>query len=179
MKKIIFLILFQFSIVFAQTQKSTVYGLKGGLNNSILRGKELDGSKTGFTGYEVYGALFSDTSLSKKFNFENELLFSYTDDYNFIEFPLHIKYKCSQKVNVFIGPKLDFIADNDNENFERGYRFKNFGVSTEIGTQYNLTKRFFAEVRYSKSFTKQVDDLVLEIYGGKRNTIRLGLGIKF
>ena len=164
---------------FAQNQKLTVFGFKGGYNNSILKGKELNGSKTGYTGYELYGGFFSETSINTNLSFENELLFSYTDNYHFIEFPFHLKHKIYSKGNIFIGPKLDFIADNDNDYFESGYRFKNFGVSADVGAQYNFTKRLFVEVRYSKSFTKQVDDLVLEIYGGKRNTFRVGLGVKF
>lgn len=180
MKKINFLaFLFCYFSLYAQNQKMTVFGFKGGYNKSILKGNELDGSKTGYIGYELYGGFFSDTSLNKNLSFEQELLFSYTDDYHFIEFPFHLKHKVFTKGTVFIGPKLDFIADNDNDYFESRYKFKNFGISADFGTQYNFSKRFFVEIRYSKSFTEQVDDLDLDIYGGKRNTFRVGLGVKF
>ena len=181
MKKTILFCLFTLSFINlnAQSIKKTTFGFKGGLNKSIVDGNEPDGTKTGYIGYELYGSFFADTELNSVLNLENEILFSYTDDYHFIEIPVHLKYRVKQKWFVFVGPKLDFIADNDNDDFEAGYRFKNFGVSGEIGVQYHFAKRFFAETRYSRSFTSQIDDLVLDIYNGKRHTLRFGLGIKF
>lgn len=163
----------------AQTEKKTIFGFKGGYNNSIVDAKELDGTESGYSGIELYGGFFADTELSKKFNLENELLFSYTDDYHFIEIPIHLKYRVKSKWFFLLGPKLDFIADNDNESTEANYRFKNFGVSGEVGIQYLFSKRFFAETRYSRSFTSQIDDFALGFFGGKRHTFRIGLGIKF
>lgn len=181
MKKLILLgivLLNQFNAN-AQSESKTTFGFKGGYNKSIVDGKEPDGTATGYIGYELYGSFFADTELNSKWNLENEILFSYTDNYHFIEIPVHLKYRIKQKWFVLLGPKLDFIADNDNDDFEAGYRFKNFGVSGELGIQYNFTKRFFAETRYSRSFTAQIDDLGLDIYGGKRHTFRIGAGIRF
>jgi len=163
----------------AQNEKKTIFGFKGGYNKSIVDAKELNGTESGYIGYELYGGFFADTELNKNFNLENELLFSYTDDYHFIEIPIHLKYRIKRKWFIMLGPKLDFIADNDNDDFEAGYRFKNFGVSGELGIQYHFSKRFFVETRYSRSFTSQIDDLALDFYGGKRHTFRIGLGIKF
>ncbi|AOW19352.1 outer membrane beta-barrel protein [Urechidicola croceus] len=171
-----FVLLFTTYLSFSQTTKKTFFGFKGGLNFSNVVGQELDGTKTRYVGTELYGSLFADTELNDKWNLEYELLFSYTDDYHFIDIPIHLKYKI-KKWNILFGPKLDFLADNDN--LETGYQFQNFGVSFEIGTQYSISKKIFAELRYSKSMTKQIDDLFLEIYDGKRNTLRLGLGIRF
>jgi hypothetical protein len=158
----------------------TIFGFKGGYNNSVINGRELSGAKTGYTGGELYGAFFADTRITKKISFENELLFSWTDDYHFIEIPLHLKFTFAGKWNVFAGPKLDIIADKSNAYFESGrFDFRHFGVSGELGVQYNFTRWFFAETRYSKGFTKQVNDSWLDINGGKRNTFRIGAGIKF
>jgi hypothetical protein len=178
-KILISLLIISCLFVNAQTENKTIFGFKGGYNKSIVDAKEPDGTESGYIGYELYGSFFADTELSKKLNLENELLFSYTDDYHFIEIPIHMKYRIKSKWFVLAGPKLDFIADNDNDGFEAGYRFKNFGVSGELGIQYHFTKRFFAETRYSRSFTAQIDDLALDFYGGKRHTFRIGLGVKF
>lgn len=181
MKKIIItcFIILNYINTNAQTENKTTFGFKGGYNNSIVDGKELNGTKTGYIGYELYGSFFADTELNKILNLENEILFSYTDDFHFIEIPVHLKYRIKQKWFILAGPKLDFIADNDNDSFEANYRFKNFGVSGELGLQYHFSKRFFAETRYSRSFTSQITNLGLDIYNGKRHTFRIGLGIKF
>jgi hypothetical protein len=157
----------------------TTFGFKGGYNRSIVKGYETIGAKTAYTGNELYGSFFADTELSDKLNFENELLVSWTDNYHFVEVPLHLKYKFTSKWSAFAGPKLDIIADNDNDPFESSYKFRNFGVSGELGAQYTICSRLFVETRYSRSFISQITNLFLDINEGKRHTLRLGAGIKF
>jgi hypothetical protein len=152
------------------------FGFKGGYNHSVVNGKELNGAKTGYIGDELYGGFFSDILLNDKLNIGNDLLFSWTDSYHFIELPVHIKYKFSAKWIGFAGPKIDYIADDP---LKDGYKFKKTGISGELGAQYNITNSFFAEARYARSFTGQITDLLLDINHGKRNTFRAGLGIKF
>ena len=173
---ILFLITFpQFS--FAQSEKTTIFGFKGGYNRSIINGIELDGTKTGFIGDEFYACFFSDSKLTQKWNLENELLFSFTDEYQFIEIPIHVKYFFYKNWNVLLGPKFDFLLNNDD--ILRGYNFQNFGLSAELGIQYLFFSRILCEMRYSYGFVEQIDDFVLEIYNGKRNTLRIGIGIQF
>jgi hypothetical protein len=159
---------------------STRFGFKGGYNRSVINGRETaTNDKTGYIGDELYGAFFCETMLKEKLSFENELLVSWTNDYHFIEIPLHLKYHFTDKWAVFAGPKIDFIADNDNNPVEKGYRFRNLGASGELGVQYNISPRFLLESRYSIGLVEQVDDLYLDINDGKRNTFRIGAGIRF
>lgn len=155
------------------------FGFKVGYNKSRVRGYDSNGNKTGFIGDELYGGFFIDAHLNNKINLGGEALFSWTDEYHFIEVPLHLRYKLTTKWNVFAGPKFDYILETANSFAGIGYQFKNFGVSGELGMQYNITNSFFAETRYARSFTEQVTDFLLDINKGKRNTFRIGLGIKF
>ena len=166
---------FSTSMALAQREHPTYFGFKGGLNRSVINGHEPNGTSTGFIGLELYASLFADSRLGERWRIENEILFSFTDDYYFIEIPLHIKYQVFNKTFIFAGPKLDIIVNPDDEM----YNFNNFGVSVEIGAQYEFAKRFFAEIRYSQGLFKQINDYALDIYDGKRNTLRLGLGIRF
>jgi hypothetical protein len=168
-------------IAHAQSGKTitTRFGFKGGLNHSVVDGKDSLGGKTGYIGNELYSGFFADSRISQKINFENELLFSWTDDYHFIEVPLHLKYKFSEKWAAFIGPKLDFIVDDDNDPFESDYKFRNFGVSLDLGIQFNISNRFFAEARYSRSSTEQITSKSFDINDGRRNTYRIGGGVRF
>ena len=144
-------------------------------NKSVINVKELDGTATGFIGLELYVSFFIDNELNEKWRFENEILFSFTDDYHFIEIPLRLKYQIYKKIILTAGPKLDFVLNNDDENYD----FNNFGVSVEVGIQYELTKRIISEFRYSLGLLPQINDFALDIYDGRRNTIRLGLGYRF
>jgi hypothetical protein len=169
--------------VAAPTEKAgmnfTTFGFKGGYNKSRLKGFTTTGEKTGYIGYELYGAFFADTKLNESLNFEVELLFSWTNDIHFIEVPLHLKYLFTPKWSAFAGLKLDIIGDNDNDPFERNYKFRNVGGSVEIGVQYNIRKWLLVETRYSKGLVNQITDFSFDINNAKRNTFRLGAGIRF
>ena len=151
------------------TKNQTTFGFKGGLNQSYISAN----NTPGYQGLEFYGGFFSETRLSEKWSFQNELLFSFTDDYHFIEVPLFLKYNFNEKLSLFVGPKLDFLVDEVSD----GEKFDPLGLSLEIGVQYNFAKRFFVEGRYGYSFTNQVD--FGEFYSGARRTLRFGVGYKF
>ncbi|WP_179349303.1 outer membrane beta-barrel protein [Winogradskyella pacifica] len=166
--------------VYLQTAKPTFFGAKIGYNNSNISGETTDGEKSGYLGNEFYIGLFTETQLTTKINLQTELIYSFTEDYSFLEVPITIKYNVYKKLQVFLGPKLDFLLDNDDDVFESNYKFKNFGISADFGAQYPISKRFFAEARYSIGFTEQLtQDIQLDINNAKRNTFRIGVGYRF
>jgi hypothetical protein len=180
MKKIFFLVLASICLIVqvtAQTEKKTRFGIKGGFNHTVINGYETNGTKTGFTGSSVYGAFFSETHIGSSTFLVNELLFSWTNDWHFIEIPIHIRQMLSPKLAVFLGPKLDLAADkfDNTKNSKSGF----IGVSIEAGTQLNLTKRIFAEGRYSIGLSKQFRDESFDINDGQRNNLRFGIGFRF
>lgn len=158
---------------------TTRFGFKGGYNKSIINGRDSMGGRMGYIGFELYGSFFAETRVGERLVFENELLVSWTNDYHFIEVPLHLKHLFNTKWSAFAGPKLDFLIDNDNDYFETNYTFRNFGVSLELGAQYNITDWLLVESRYSRGLVNQVTDKGFDINKGKRNTIRVGAGIRF
>lgn len=144
-------------------------------------GKDADGEASGLLGNEFYVSFFKDTQLKEKLSLQTELLFSFTSDYHFIEIPITVKYNIYRKIDVFLGPRLDFLLDDDNDVDEASsYLFKNFGISADFGVQYPINKRFFAEIRYSIGFTEQLTrDIQLDINNATRNTFRIGIGYRF
>lgn len=159
----------------AQITFKTNLGFKAGLQQSDVVGTEKDGTATGFIGTEFYAGFFADTQVGKNTTLENELLFSMTDSYFFLEIPIHLKHKVFNKFFVLYGTKVDFPTTNNNP----GYKFESLGISAEIGAQFMLNKKMFVELRYNRGFTKQINDLQLEILEARRNTLRLGIGVKF
>jgi len=171
---VIFLLIFN---VQAQESDSfiknkTTFGIKGGLNFSHLSNVSKSES---YSGIELYGSLFSETRFSKKSRFQNELVFSYTDGYHYLEFPFLLKYHFNDKWAVFAGPKLDFILDNDFEYVDQN--FKTLGISAVIGVEYKVSKKFFAEATYNFGFTKQIQ--TQNLYSTTRKTFRISLGYRF
>ena len=81
---------------------------------------------------------------------------------------------------MFLGPKLDILVDNLASDLDNSYnKFKTLGISADMGVQFEIYRRFFAETRYSYGFTEQVNDYFLDINNGKRNTFRVGIGYRF
>lgn len=172
------IILFSFNM-YSQTAKPTYFGAKFGYNNSNMSGKDSNGEASGYLGNEFYVGFFTDTQVKPKFHLQTELIYSFTEDYNFVEIPITIKYNIYKKIQIFIGPKLDFLLDNDEDTSESNYIYRNFGYSVDFGAQYPISNRFFAEVRYSFGFTEQLTrDIQLDINDATRNTFRIGVGYK-
>lgn len=163
-------------LCYSQTDYKTNFGFKLGLNNSVINGFEPDGTKTGYAGTELYTSFFADTKIWKNTSLENEVLYSFTDDYHFIEIPIHLKNKLYKGIYLFYGGKLDFLAVNSDI---EGEIIKPTGVSLELGAQYFFTTKFFTELRYSNGLTEQFELFMVDIQNAKRNTLRLGIGVKF
>ncbi|HMU46144.1 MAG TPA: outer membrane beta-barrel protein [Chitinophagaceae bacterium] len=161
----------------AQSTKKTQFGIKGGLNHCIINGYETDGTKTGFVGTTIYGGFFAETSIGASTYLVNELNFSWVNDWHFIEVPVFIKQMLSSRFSAFLGPRLDFSANR----FAKYKEDKSglIGLALEGGVQYNITKRFFTEGRYSTSLTRQFKDQFFDINDGRRNNWRVGAGFRF
>ncbi len=169
-----FLVWFQ---LHAQKEKKTHFGIKGGFNHTVINGFETNGKKTGYVGSTIYGSLFSENKVGASTYVCAEILFSWVNDWHFIEVPVHIRQMVSKKFGISIGPKLDITADRFDQQKESRSRL--FGVSAEVGTQYNFNRRLFAEARYSVGLTRQFKDEGFDINNGKRNNFRLGIGFRF
>jgi hypothetical protein len=161
----------------AQKEKKKSFGIKGGLNHAVINGYETNGDKTGFIATTVYGAFFAETQIGSTTFLVNELLFSWVNDWHFIEIPFHIKQMLNPKLGVFLGPKLDFAADKFDNSKESKSDF--CGISIETGVHFNFAKRIFAEGRYSIGLSKQFRDESFDINDGKRNNFRVGVGFRF
>ncbi len=164
----------------SQTDKPTYFGAKLGYNNSNISGKDSNGDAAGYLGNEFYVGFFIESQLKKKISLQTELIYSFTEDYNFLEVPLNIRYTIYETFWIFAGPKFDFLLDNDEDIDEANYEFRNFGVSLDLGVQYHLSAKLFVEVRYSVGLVEQLKrDIQLDINNATRNTFRIGIGYKF
>ena len=153
------------------------FSIKGGYNHSVIKGFETNGSKTGFIGSTIYGAFVIEKGITESKFINTALLFSWVNDWNFIEIPFHYRQKLNKEISLFIGPKLDLAADKFDKTKESTSKF--LGISAEIGGQYNFSVHVFAETEYSIGITRSFNDEFFDINGGRRDNFRIGVGYCF
>lgn len=150
------------------------FGFKAGVNFSDIIGiDEITGEDTGYLGTEIYGGLFIDTKISEHWNLQNEAIFSFTDEFLFLEIPVLFKRKVAKNFWAFGGPKAQIITN------ESSAVIRNVGLGADFGIQYDLPKDFFIEARYGFGLSEQIGGDFLGITQGKRNVFRIGVGIRF
>lgn len=173
---LIYLLWFVTNGEFSYSQNNRItLGIKGGISNSTVDGRLPDGSPTGYMSYELYGGVFLEKRLNRQFNLGSELLLAVTSPHTFVELPVHLKYTDLGRFNFLLGPKLDYAVNHTDE-FNK---VKKWGISGEIGTQFKLSSRYFAEARYSKGFTRMIITDYGDLMNGRRNIFRLGVGYNF
>jgi hypothetical protein len=153
---------------FSQHPFETIYGVKFGLNHNNLTGKDEQNNNSGYVSTDVYASVFGEMKLSENYRLEYELLFSYLYENNFLEIPFRFKRNLSHKFSAALGPKVEFNINPWEGN-------NAMILSIDGGIQYGLSKRFFAEARYSYCLY----NIYLEDIFGKRNTLRFGIGYRF
>lgn len=185
----VLLLIATLSILSVQAQETepiekgkTTFGIKGGISFNTIRGAG------GLATTDFYGGFFATTRISEKWSFQNELALSLTDEVAFVEIPLFMKYHINDKWSIFGGPRLDMRASRSYDTQligQNGEVLRDvsasddspLGVSLELGAQYDITKKFFVEARYSYGLIHQ---LVTSSFGsGERSSFRLGVGYKF
>lgn len=156
--------------------KGLRYGIKAGWNYSNVNAIDENGEPSGYLSGiidEIYGGVVIEKQISPKSFVQIVPTVSFTDAVTFIELPLYYKYNFYNKFSVLIGPKLNYIPD---EQFNSFYYFRNrFGISGDIGLEYKISDHFTVEGTYSKGFTKQFDQIVLTYYEARRDVYRIGV----
>jgi len=162
----------------AQSGKNKIiFGIKGGYNHTVINGYETNGAKTGFIGSTIYGSLFGEKGLGENKFLGAGLTFSWVNDWNFLEMPVHLRQMLNRQISIFAGPKLDVAADKFDKAKESGSRL--LGISAELGAQYDFSRHLIAEVKYSIGVTRNFNDAGFDINNGRRDNFRFGAGYRF
>lgn len=160
---------------FSQNHKLK-FGVKVGWNYSNVNAIDENGQPSGYLSGiidEVYAGVILENQISDKSYLQVSPTISYTESVTFLELPIYYKYNIYKQFSLLIGPKINYIPDEQNNN---NYYFrKRFGISGDIGLDYKISNHFVVEGTFSKGFTKQYDDLILTYYNAKRNVYRLGV----
>lgn len=177
MKIFLFTTLFVFSIFSLQAQDYSSsnktkfdFGIRHGYSNW-----DISTDYNSYNNFQLYAGLFIETEISEHFGVRIETNYSRR---GLIEAPLLLKYKISNKFELYGGAELIY-SFNSYDNYNAND--KEFGGAFVFGVQYNINEHWFIEARYTHSFT---DQFSIGSYGesplfGKKRTVSFGVGYKF
>lgn len=170
-------VLFLFLTIFAYSQQYPLkYGIKAGWNYSNVNAVDENGEPSGYLSDiidEAYAGFVLEKQISRKSYLQVAPTVSYTESVTFVELPIYYKHDFYRKFSFVIGPKLNYIPDEQYNNFY--YFRRRFGISGDIGLNYKISDHFTLEGSFSKGFTKQFDQLILTYYQARRDVYRIGL----
>nr|WP_314498240.1 hypothetical protein [uncultured Chryseobacterium sp.] len=152
------------------------FGIKAGWNYSHINAIDEVGKPSGYLSDlidEAYAGFLIEKQISSKSFIQLSSIVSFTESVTFIELPVYYRYNFYKKFSVLAGPKLNYIPDEQYNNFY--YFKKRFGISTDMGLNYKLSDHFTLEGIVSKGFTKQFDQLALTYYEARRDVYRIGI----
>lgn len=105
-----------------------------------------------------------------------------------LSLPLLIGYKASQKINVFLGPQVDFLlranSRSSNGSVENTSLYKRTEFSGTISTSYQLNNKLGIDFRYTQGLSPILEIEVQDGFGNiteviKRKTYVFQLGLTY
>lgn len=123
------------------------------------------------TGFYI-GIALSDITLFNKFELQPEIRFVGIKDFNQIQIPVFLKYRITDKFNVYAGPNFAFLLDP-------AEYIESFNFALDLGVSYSISRKISVDARYDWGQTNLLKD------GGnsnnyiKINNIQFGLAYHF
>jgi len=143
-------------------------------NDSIAASKTI-----GLLGYQFYNGQLGVFSIDSSVYLQTGILQTKSLGILVTEMPILAKKQITNNSTVFFGSKLNMVQNPLFSILNQGNPQFDYGVSTEVGLQYDVNPNMMLEIRYSSPFLKNkgfypdiptIDTLPM---------FRLGTGIKF
>jgi len=167
MKKVFFLVIFLFTIIFTSTAQ-----LKGGIKGGLNVGDIIISNKTGYfddVAFETRLSYHFGTYVQNKFSdhfswqiemhFSNKGIFVQTGDIkstvslNYLNWPFLLIYKPSPKLGLETGLEFGYLISGDK-------LYNSFDMGIDIGINYDISKKINTGIRYNFGlpFEMNIDD---------------------
>lgn len=152
------------------------YGVRGGLTISNLDFDETPPMENKHRN-SFYIGFFADIGLSRTISVVPEIQFSPEGakievlHLDYIQAPVLIKFRLSEKVKLGIGPQASL------KSYKKDDGVKNFAYSGVAGLEYKLTHLLFADVRYTYGISDVFDDNLS--LSAQNTSVQIGVGYKF
>ena len=90
---------------------------------------------------------------SNKLFLEPGVVYTNIENEDWLFVPLHLKYYTLEKFSILLGPQVTFgFADTE------GLPINKTGLDLSFGLSYDITKKFFVEIRYALELTNRTDE---------------------
>lgn len=158
------------------TFQGVKYGVRGGLTISNLDFDETPPMENKHRN-SFYIGFFADIGLSKTVSVVPEIQFSPEGakmevlHLDYIQAPILIKFRLSEKVKIGIGPQASLKSHKKDDGV------KNFAYSGVAGLEYKLTHLLYADVRYTYGISDVFDDNTS--ISAQNTAVQIGVGYNF
>lgn len=174
MKKALLLFLL-LSISISGFSQDVKYGIRGGYNISNL---DFEETPTVINKHRnsMYIGFLADVSFAKTITIVPEIQFSAEGgreeslQLDYIQAPILLKLRLTEKIYLGAGPQLGIKIHKDND------RVRNLAYSAVGGIEYRVTQALFVDARYIYGTSNVFDD-TLNI-SAKNSNIQIGIGYK-
>lgn len=158
------------------TFQGVKFGIRGGLTISNLDFDDVP-TMTNKHRNSFYIGFFADLGLSKTISIAPEIQFSPEGakaevlHLDYIQAPILIKFRLSEKIKLGVGPQVGLKVHKENDGV------KNFGYSGVGAIEYKLSHMIYADVRYIYGISNVFDDDLM--VSAKNTNIQIGVGYRF
>jgi hypothetical protein len=139
-------------------------GLKGGLNISNVRNKDISYYErvSPIPGFHI--GLFTQVDFTDKFHLNSEVLissrgfrlvvFAQRKETIYLEIPVLLTYSLIEKVEIEFGPDLGVMISNNSENIDDNFfSYESLDVGLATGLRYKLNDKVYFTGRYYHGLT--------------------------
>jgi len=177
MKKVVFTILLVVLVTTTSNGQETKFSLTGGFANVGIRVSADGAGSESATEAGFFAGLSADIPTSEKLHIQPSVLYASANDGNFLVVPVMLKYYVADAFNLQAGPQANLALE------EKVEGLSNFGIGLGVGAGYDISDKFYAELRYGFELTNRTSNL--DIPGlnidvkTTVNVLTVGVGYKF
>ncbi len=160
----------------SSTFQGVKFGIRGGLTISNLDFDDVP-TMTNKHRNSFYIGFFADLGLSKTISIVPEIQFSPEGakaevlHLDYIQAPILIKFRLSEKIKLGVGPQVGLKVHKENDGV------KNFAYSGVGAIEYKLSHMIFTDVRYTYGVSDVFDDNLM--ISAKNTSVQIGVGYRF
>ncbi|PNQ72309.1 hypothetical protein C1T31_12215 [Hanstruepera neustonica] len=136
-----FVLIFISNLCISQSQLE--FGPKGGLNLTFIKVPEASFGDNIEVKVGYYAGLFVDVPIEGSLSIQPEVLYVGINDFKFINAPIYLKVKASDRFNILIGPSMNYFFD---------FFSNKFKVRADLSISHQILKALNVHLKFALGF---------------------------